>query len=105
MEPAYKPLTVGDFLDSCPNDQRHYQLLDGVIVAMAPPGTSHQLIAAILIMELGPRSGRIYRDARFAAKPESLPTGFRAGIISRRILRSPVNPRRAVTAESSMSRC
>ena len=37
MEPAYKLLTVGEFLDSCRNDQRHYQLFDGVIVAMAPP--------------------------------------------------------------------
>ncbi len=54
MEPAYKLLTVEEFLDSCPNDQRHYQLFDGVIVAMAPPGTSHQLISTTLIMEIGP---------------------------------------------------
>jgi hypothetical protein len=32
MELAYKILTVEEFLDSCPNDQRHYQLFDGVIV-------------------------------------------------------------------------
>jgi Uma2 family endonuclease len=48
MEPAYKLLTVAEFLDSCPNDGRHYQLLDGVIVAMAPPAISHQRIAANL---------------------------------------------------------
>ena len=48
MEPAYKLLTVEEFLDACPNDQRHYQLFDGVIVAMAPPATPHQVIAARL---------------------------------------------------------
>ena len=42
MEPAYKLLTVEEFLDSCPNDDRHYQLIDGVIVAMAPPALPHQ---------------------------------------------------------------
>ena len=42
MEPAYKLLTVEEFLDSCPNDDRHYQLIDGVIVAMAPPAIAHQ---------------------------------------------------------------
>jgi Uma2 family endonuclease len=48
MEPAYKLLTVEEFLDACPNDQRHYQLIDGVIVAMAAPGIPHQTIAARL---------------------------------------------------------
>jgi Uma2 family endonuclease len=48
MEPAYKLLSVEEFLDSCPNDQRHYQLFDGVMVAMAPPATPHQVIAARL---------------------------------------------------------
>lgn len=48
MEPAYKLLTVEEFLDSCPNDRRHYQLVDGVIVAMAPPGSRHQRIAGVL---------------------------------------------------------
>jgi Uma2 family endonuclease len=48
MEPAYKLLTVDEFLDSCPNDQRHYQLIDGVIVAMAPPEDRHQRIAGVL---------------------------------------------------------
>lgn len=48
MEPAYKLLTVEDFLDSCPSDQRHYQLFDGIMVAMAPPGGRHQRIAGVL---------------------------------------------------------
>ena len=52
MELAYKLLTVGEFLDSCPNDQRHYQLIDGVIVAMAPPAIPHQIIAANLTAEI-----------------------------------------------------
>ena len=53
MELAYKPLTVEEFLDCCPNDQRHYQLIDGVIVAMAPPAIPHQIIAGNLTYELG----------------------------------------------------
>lgn len=52
MEPAYKRLTVEEFLDSCPDDWRHYQLIDGVIVAMAPPGGRHQVIAADLTFEI-----------------------------------------------------
>ena len=53
MELAYKLLTVEEFLDSCPNDQRHYQLIDGVIVAMAPPAIPHQIIAGNLTYEIG----------------------------------------------------
>jgi Uma2 family endonuclease len=53
MELAYKLLTVEEFLDSCPSDQRHYQLFDGVIVAMAPPGDAHQVITGNLIFEIG----------------------------------------------------
>src|ERR1700761_5659929 len=53
MEPAYKLLTVEEFLDTCPNDQRHYELIDGVIVAMAPPAIPHQIIAANLTIEIG----------------------------------------------------
>jgi Uma2 family endonuclease len=49
---AYKLLTVAEFLDSCPNDERHYQLIDGVIVAMAPPAIAHQIIAGNLTGEL-----------------------------------------------------
>jgi Uma2 family endonuclease len=46
MAPAYKLLTVDEFLDACPQDQRHYQLIGGVIVAMAPAAGRHQIIAA-----------------------------------------------------------
>jgi Uma2 family endonuclease len=53
MALAYKLLTVDEFLDSCPNDQRHYQLIDGVIVAMAPPAIPHQIIAGNLAFEIG----------------------------------------------------
>ena len=52
MEPAYKLLTVEEFLDSCPHGDRHYQLIDGVIVAMAPPAIPHQRIAATLTARL-----------------------------------------------------
>ena len=52
MELAYKLLSVEEFLDCCPNDQRHYQLIDGVIVAMAPPAIPHQIIAGNLTGEL-----------------------------------------------------
>jgi Uma2 family endonuclease len=51
-KPAYKLLTVEEFLDCCPNDQRHYQLIDGVIVAMAPPAIPHQIIAANLTADI-----------------------------------------------------
>src|SRR3954453_14806598 len=53
MEPGYKLLTVEEFLDSCPNDERHYQLIGGVIVAMGPPAIPHQIIAANLTAEIG----------------------------------------------------
>ena len=62
MEPAYKLLNVEEFLDACPNDQRHYQLFDGVIVAMAPPAIAHQVIAGRL-------SGEIYAALR-SNRPE-----------------------------------
>ena len=52
MPLAHKLLTVEEFLDSCPNDQRHYQLFDGVMVAMAPPAIPHQIIAANLTGEI-----------------------------------------------------
>src|SRR5438067_1781809 len=51
-ERAYKLLTVEEFFDACPNDQRHYQLIDGVIVAMAPPAIPHQIIAGNLTGEI-----------------------------------------------------
>ena len=62
MELAYKLLTVGEFLDACPNDERHYQLIDGIIVAMAPPAIPHQIIAGNL-------TGEIYAAVR-ANRPD-----------------------------------
>ena len=62
MEPAYKLLTVEEFLDSCPNDERHYELFGGVIVAMAPPAIAHQTIAGNL-------TGEIYASLR-ANRPD-----------------------------------
>jgi Uma2 family endonuclease len=59
---AHKLLTVEEFLDACPNDQRHYQLIDGVIVAMAPPAIPHQIIAGTL-------TGEIYAAVR-ANRPD-----------------------------------
>ena len=53
MELAYKLLAVEEFLDGCPNDQRHYQLIDGVIVAMPPPAVPHQIIAGNLTVDIG----------------------------------------------------
>ena len=83
MEPAYKLLTVAEFLDSCPNDERHYQLIDGVIVAMAPPAIPHQIIAANLTIEIELLSARTGRTARCAAKPASRRRGCSAATISR----------------------
>ena len=71
MEPAYKLLTVEEFLDCCPNDQRHYQLIDGVIVAMAPPAIPHQIIAGNL-------TGEIYAAVR--ANRPGCTTRSQAGI-------------------------
>ena len=62
MEPAYKLLTVEEFLDSRPNDQQHYQLIDGVIVAMAAAATPHQVIAGRL-------GGEVYASLN-ATRPE-----------------------------------
>ncbi len=62
MEPAYRLLTVEEFLGACPHDKRHYQLFDGVMVAMAPPATPHQVIAPRL-------GGEIYVSLN-ATRPE-----------------------------------
>lgn len=44
--PLLKPLTVDEFLDWDNGDDRHYELLDGVPVAMAAPSGAHQIIVA-----------------------------------------------------------
>ncbi len=87
MEPAYKLLTVEEFLDSCPNDQRHYQLFDGIMVAMAPPGGRHQRIAGVLG---GDALQRVQSNLPGCAVAGSgwncAARGWRAGTISRRIV-------------------
>lgn len=41
---ALKPMTVVEFFDWCPNDDRHWELYDGQPVAMAPPQPAHQIL-------------------------------------------------------------
>ncbi|MCP4660571.1 MAG: Uma2 family endonuclease [bacterium] len=43
--PAPKPLAVDEFLDWDSGDERRYELVDGVPVAMAAPSGAHQIIA------------------------------------------------------------
>jgi Uma2 family endonuclease len=76
VEPAYKLLTVETFLDSCPNDQRHYQLFDGVIVAMAPPATPHQVIAARLGGEICASLGSTRPECFLRAQAGIAPRGL-----------------------------
>lgn len=44
--PALKPLTAEQFLAWDSGDDRHYELVDGEIVAMAPTVSAHQILAA-----------------------------------------------------------
>lgn len=44
--PALQPLTVEQFLEWDSGDDRRYELVDGEIVAMAPPLPAHQILAA-----------------------------------------------------------
>jgi hypothetical protein len=75
MEQAYKLLTVGEFLDVCPKDQRHYELFDGIIVAMAPPGQAHQIIHMNLASELGAALRAHHPDCRLHAETGIAPSG------------------------------
>jgi Uma2 family endonuclease len=43
--PALKPLLIDEFLDWDSGDDRLYELLDGVLVAMAAPSRAHRIIA------------------------------------------------------------
>jgi Uma2 family endonuclease len=97
MEQAYKLLTVGEFLDVCPKDQRHYELFDGIIVAMAPPGQAHQIIHMNLASELG--------AALRAHHPVLRHLGPRVGTISRRTSPSPPLRPTAICTASSRNRC
>ena len=44
--PALKPMSVDEFLDWESEDDRSYELRDGVVVAMAPTKSAHQILAA-----------------------------------------------------------
>ncbi len=43
--PAVKPLALDEFLDWDAGDDRRYELVEGVPVAMAAPSSAHQIIA------------------------------------------------------------
>ena len=43
--PALKPLLIEEFLDWDSGDERRYELVDGVPVAMSAPSGAHQIIA------------------------------------------------------------
>jgi len=76
MEPAYKLLTVAEFFDACPRDRRRYQLLDGVIVAMAPPREAHQIIQMNLGFELGAALRSNRPDCTLHAEAGIAPAGL-----------------------------
>ncbi|NBC31751.1 MAG: hypothetical protein GVY13_03640 [Alphaproteobacteria bacterium] len=46
---ALKPMTVEEFFDWCPDDDRHWELYDGQPMAMAPTSRAHRLIAGNLV--------------------------------------------------------
>lgn len=45
---ALKPMTVEEFFDWCPNDDRHWELHGGRPIAMAPPQPAHQILVGNL---------------------------------------------------------
>jgi Uma2 family endonuclease len=47
-KPAVKPLSLAEFLDWDSGDDRRYELVDGVPVAMAPPSAAHSILMANL---------------------------------------------------------
>ncbi|NBC31749.1 MAG: Uma2 family endonuclease [Alphaproteobacteria bacterium] len=50
---ALKPMTIEEFFDWCPKDDRHWQLIDGRPVAMAPTSRTHAIIVGNLATEIG----------------------------------------------------
>jgi Uma2 family endonuclease len=99
MALAYKLLTVEEFLDACPNDQRHYQLFDGVIVAMAPPGGRHQIIAAAIGALLYLAVEGVMPGCSVRSQAGIAPQGVSGGTISKPISRSLVSHWMSVIAE------
>ncbi|NBC31748.1 MAG: hypothetical protein GVY13_03625 [Alphaproteobacteria bacterium] len=45
---ALKPMTIEEFFDWCPKDDRHWQLIDGQPVAMAPASQAHAILGGTL---------------------------------------------------------
>jgi Uma2 family endonuclease len=41
---APRTMTLGEFLDWVPGDDRHYELIDGTVTVMNPPNRAHRLI-------------------------------------------------------------
>jgi Uma2 family endonuclease len=54
-EAARKRVTVDEFLAWNSDDDRHYELVGGEIVAMAPPANGHALIVANIVASIGAR--------------------------------------------------
>ena len=53
-EAAKKPMTLDAFLRWEDGTDRRYELLGGFPVAMAPPAEAHSILAARLVMQIGP---------------------------------------------------
>ncbi|NBC31747.1 MAG: hypothetical protein GVY13_03620 [Alphaproteobacteria bacterium] len=50
---ALKPMTIEEFFDWCPDDDRHWELHDGHPIAMAPVNQEHVTLCGNFIMEIG----------------------------------------------------
>jgi Uma2 family endonuclease len=50
---AVRKMTADEFFDWDSGDDRRYQLIDGVPVAMAPPSEAHAVLLAVLAQKLG----------------------------------------------------
>jgi Uma2 family endonuclease len=50
---AVEPLSVTQFLDWDGEDDRHYELVEGAPVAMAPPGPAHRVLVGNLVRRIG----------------------------------------------------
>jgi Uma2 family endonuclease len=52
-KPAVKPLTVAEFLDWDSGDDRRYELVDGVPVALAAPSPAHGILVGNVVRRIG----------------------------------------------------
>jgi Uma2 family endonuclease len=51
-EPAIKPMSLDEFLRWDDGTDRHYELIGGFPVAMAPPAAAHRMLAARLVSRI-----------------------------------------------------